>query len=154
MLSYTLGDQTFVFGLAKRIVSEIAPDEEDLFDELCDEYLADPNPPDPEVEIIEDPLSFGVNGVLVVTTPAIIAVVKVAFVFVRDIAMAAFELEGGEYAREKVKDFFEPAIPGKPSLTLTPQQADQARERVLEEAQRFDVSDKNARRIADMLFHT
>lgn len=71
----------FVEEIAWQIVTQVAPDEEPLFEPLLEAYFADPTPPDLSVTPPDDPLSMGLDEVLVAVTPAATAVVAYALTF-------------------------------------------------------------------------
>ena len=60
----------FIKEMARGTVVAVAPEEMDLFEEMTEEYFADPAPPTPGSGASDDALGFGLDAALVAVTPA------------------------------------------------------------------------------------
>lgn len=60
----------FIKEMARGTVVAVAPEEMDLFEEMTEEYFADPSPPTPGSAASDDALGFGLDAALVAMTPA------------------------------------------------------------------------------------
>ena len=89
-------------------MTEIAPEELGLFDELMAQFLADPNPPDPADAEREEPLGFGLNELLVPVTPAVAAAVTAALTFILTEVIKTIQVEGAQAITDKIKKLFSP----------------------------------------------
>jgi len=72
--------QAFIKDLARGTVSEIAPEEMDLFDEMAEDYFADPTP-QPAERASDDALGFGLEAALIAVTPAATAMASAVIGF-------------------------------------------------------------------------
>ena len=81
MIAGSDAEHQLITELSKEIVSQVAPEEMDLFDELMQEYFDDPTPPDLSMDDSDDPLGFGLGDMMVAITPAAAAVVVTALGF-------------------------------------------------------------------------
>lgn len=72
--------RAFIKEMARGTVSEIAPEEMDLFDEMAEDYFADPAP-QPSEGASDDALGFGLEAALVAVTPAATAMASAVIGF-------------------------------------------------------------------------
>lgn len=73
--------QAFITEMARGTVSELAPEEMDLFDEMAQDYFADPTPAMPGEGTSDDALGFGLEAALVAVTPAATAMASAVIGF-------------------------------------------------------------------------
>jgi hypothetical protein len=146
-------DFPFISEVSKEIVAQVAPEEVELFDDLAAEYYANPQPPDLAARASDDPLGFGLDAGIVAATPAVMAMVSVAFGFVWQAAVDSFKTESQDFIAHKVKELFQ----GKKqesapkTLALTPAQLKEVRRLCIKEATDFGMCDKDAGQMADAL---
>lgn len=79
-LTGTPEGQAFIKDLARETVSQIAPEEMDLFDEMAEDYFADPTPQQNE-GASDDALGFGLEAALIAVTPAATAMASAVIGF-------------------------------------------------------------------------
>jgi hypothetical protein len=142
-------EQALVAELSRELVSEVAPEELDLFDDLAGEYLANPNPPHATRGPGDDALGFGMGEALSAVTPAAMAALSVMIPLVTNMALDLFKSEGADFIRQMVKE----KLSGKKPVgfNLTPAQLQKARELAFAEAKRFGLKKAEADRLADAL---
>jgi hypothetical protein len=100
MLSGSAEQKTYLEDVTRGIVSDVAPEELDLFDELLDEYYADPNPPDLEAQAVDEALAFGLPEVMVAVTPAAAAMVQAVVNFLLSEVAKSLKEESLEALKE------------------------------------------------------
>ena len=71
----------FIIETSKAIVTKVAPEEMDMFDELLAEYFQNPEHPDMKSIPDDDPLGFGSNDLIFAVTPAAAEVASVVLGF-------------------------------------------------------------------------
>lgn len=167
-------DRAFITELSREIVSELAPEELDLFGELVQEYYDDPSPPDLSAGGSDEPLGFGPGEILVAVTPAATAMVVAVFGYVLKAVVNQFKDEGAAYAKKWVQELFEerkkkekkPAREAKSEdqeeavpaqivennpTPLTQEQLKYAHQLAVEEAARFGIGGSESQAMADAL---
>ena len=155
MWTNTAEGRNFITELSKNIVTEVAPEEIPLFDELVQEYFDDPTPPDPSESISDDPLGFGLGETLVAITPAATAMVSAVLSYVLTEAVKAVREESATAIKEKIKAVFTSEKPsgeaaqGMPALTR--QQLEQVKKLARKQAKAFGVETAIANKLADAL---
>jgi hypothetical protein len=97
--------------VAKYIVENNAPEELELFDELTEEYFADPTPPDRSKTSDDDPLAFGAEGLIAAATPAALAMVSAAVTYIGGEVLKATQEEAAGFLVNEVKKRFNPRSP-------------------------------------------
>ena len=107
MDNQSLENCELVTEISKEIVTEIAPEELDIFDQLVRKYYENPQPPNLSVQDKDEMLGFGLGELLVPFTPAITAMVTVALGYIIKAAIDEFGKSGAEFAREKIQKIFE-----------------------------------------------
>jgi len=139
--------QELVHELARDVITDFAPEEADLFEE----YYDDPNPPNPDEEAEEDPLGFGLSGVLAASTPVAIAASTVVVNFVIQIIAKSVEDAGTDFIREKLRAVFKPETGQSDDKASPLTKEDLARAHTLayEEALRYRLSEEEANNLAN-----
>jgi hypothetical protein len=94
--------------VARYIVQNTAPDEIEFFDELAEEYFADPAPPDLAAAADDDPLAFGAEGLIAAATPAALAMVSTAIAYIASEVIKATQEEAAGYLVGEIKKRFNP----------------------------------------------
>ena len=149
----------FIQEVAKSMVVQIAPEELDLFDELVEEYLQDPTPPDVSSAPPDDPLGFGLAETVVAVTPAAMAVVNIVLNHLMTESVKAAQEESSEVIKKKIKALFNPKKigdepAGKAETELPPlskEQMEQVRKLARKQAIAFGIAPAKASKMVDAL---
>ena len=144
-----------VENISRDLVSELAPDELELFDDLAQEYRANPNPPD-ATHGTDSALGFGLDAGVVAMSPAVMAAVTGAFGFVVTIAADTLKEQSKTVIVAAVKKLFEakksePAASEPAPIVLTPDQLREVQKIAAEQARRFGLKKDEAEKLADSL---
>lgn len=142
------GDQ-FVRDLSKQLVSQFAPEELDVFDELYNDYKEHPTPP-PVEPGRDDALGSGLEDVIVAVTPAASAMVKAVVTFVLSEVLKASQHEASGKIKDKVKAVFNPKGQEKAMQvsSLSPEQLDKVRKLAAKRAMDFGLPPDQARQMS------
>ena len=155
MWTNTAEGRNFVTELSKNIVTEVAPEEIPLFDEMVREYFQDPTPPGPSESASDDLLGFGLGGTLVAITPAATAMVSGVLSYVLTEVVKEVREESATAIKEKVKAVFtleKPSGEVAQSIpTLTKQQLEQVKKLARKQAKAFGMETTMADKMADAL---
>src|SRR5262249_54021944 len=145
--------RTFVAEITKTIVSQVAPEELDLFDELIQEYFRNPQPVPPATPS-DDPLGFGVGEIVAAVTPAAAAMVSVSGVL-EFLAAAWFKAsmeEGAELTLARARQLWTRTAERTESpASLTQQQILHISTLARQQALRFGMDEKVAENMAAAL---
>jgi hypothetical protein len=106
MFKDTTEDRKYIEDISKSIILEVAPEEFDLFDELAEEYYQHPSPPNLSASQKADPLAFGLGGLLVPATPAVLAMVSAVLTYLATEFIDVAKKEGADVVRQKTKELF------------------------------------------------
>ena len=144
MWNDTPESRALVTEVSKEIVSEIAPEELEMADELLDDYYADP-----EVhEGKDDSLEFG-SEFLAASTPVVAMALHALFGFIVSEVWASAQKEGATMIAQKMKVLLNPAKEQpEPALGLTQEQLEKAKKLIKKEAQRGGMNPKKAEDLA------
>jgi hypothetical protein len=130
--------------LSKELVAEIAPEELELVDELLDDYYANPA----VHETKDNPLGFG-SEVLAAATPVIAMSLQTLFTFILNEVWVSAQKESAILIAEKMKSLLNPTKKqAEPSLGLTREQLEKAKQLVKKEAMRGGMKPKKAEDLA------
>jgi hypothetical protein len=132
--------------VSKRIVSQVAPEELDLFDELMEEYFEDPTPPDLSDSDDDEALGFGLGEALVAATPAAAAVVSGVVGYILKEVLKTVQKESASALTKRIGKFFNPQ---EKNTGLTKEQMKQVRQKVVKQAKAFGMEGDQVRRMAD-----
>ena len=135
--------------LSKSVVSEVAPEELDLFDELVQEYFDDPAPPDLSAQASDDALGFGMSEMLVAATPAAMAMASAVVGFVLSEAIEADQEESVGLVLKRLFKKGKVTDEGPPPLDKA--QLEQVKKLALEQAQAFGMKPDEAKKMTDAL---
>ena len=139
------GDQ-FVQELSKQLVSQFAPEELEIFDELYSEYRKDPTPPQAG-QGADDTLGSGLGEVIVAVTPAASAMATAVVSFVLSEVLKASQEEASEKIKAKVKALFNPKASEK-AAALSPEQLEKVRRLAARRAVDFGLSADQAKQMS------
>jgi len=131
--------------LSRDIVTNVAPEELDIFDDLVEEYYDDPQPPQPEEPTRDAALGFGAAEFITAATPAAMAMTSAVFSFAVQTLIQVAQNEGADIIRDKVKVWF--GNGKQPGMTL--EDLRKARLVAKAEAIRFGMSEEQAEQMAD-----
>jgi hypothetical protein len=155
MWTETTEGREYIEEVSKRIVTEFAPEELDLFDDLIAEYFVDPTPPDLSDSGGDDALAFGVGEVLVAVTPAAAAVVTAVLTHVLTEATEVIKEESAAKIKKGIKDIFGPEKKDKQDddepQPLTRDQLEQVKKLARRQAKKFGLEPDLANKMADAL---
>jgi hypothetical protein len=155
MWTETTEVRKYIEEVSKRIVSEFASEELELFDELIAEYFADPTPPALSDSGDDDPLAFGVSEVLVAVTPAAGAMVTAVLTYVLAETTEVIKEESAEKIKKRMKDIFSPEKEDKEDddkpQPLTRDQLEHVKKLARRQAKKFGMEPDLANKMADAL---
>lgn len=146
------------------VVSDVAPEELEIFNEVMVEYY-EPEKLVSRTSSDDDPLGFGIEGAVALATPAAIAMVSAFLNQVFAESVKILKDESTEVVKEKIKSFFEPNAeensdqpekeppnPKDKSITFDREQLAEIRKTAVKEARKAGVSKDEAERLANALF--
>ncbi len=148
MLTETTEWRQLVVDLSKQMVTQVAPEELDLFDELIEEYFDNPTPPDLSESDDEDALGFGLNELAMAITPAAAAAASSAVGYILSEVLKSAQEEGAAILAKKVRKLLNPEDKAE---ALTTEQLRQVRRLALTQAKIFGMESGQARSMADAL---
>lgn len=130
--------------VSKELVAEIAPEEMELVDELLDDYYANPA----VHETKDNPLGFG-SEFLAAATPVIAMALQTLFTFILNEVWVSAQKESAALIAEKMKALFNPEKKkAEPTLGLTSEQLEKAKQLIKKEAMRGGMKPKKAEDLA------
>ena len=139
------GDQ-FIQELSRELVSQFAPEELEMFDELYRDYQKNPAPPAVEPGR-DDALGSGLGEVIVAVTPAASAMATAVVSFIVGEVLKAAREEGTEKIKARVKAVFNPKSQEK-AAPLSQEQLEQVRKLAARRAVDFGLSPEQAKQMA------
>jgi len=148
MWTETTEGRELITDLSKDLVTQVAPEELELFDELIQEYFHDPRPQDSAEADGDDALGFGLSEAVVVITPAAAAAVSSALGYILTEVLKSAQEEGAAVLGKKIKKLLNPK---DKTEALTTEQLKQIRRLALTQAKLFGVEANQARQMADAL---
>ena len=160
MWSDTAEGKQLVQELSRQVVSETAPEELDLFDEMLQDYFVSPQPPAPSTVAGDDQLGFGIAGLLVAATPAAAAMVGAVLNFLVAEVVKAAKDESSTLIKQKIQALFSTQKSGPGSSAgkthpevppLTPDQLKKVRQLAQQQAQKFGIDAAQAANMANAL---
>lgn len=139
--------------LARRLVTDLAPEELPLFRPISDAYLRDPSRTLDKRHDHDEVLGFGVDAVVVLMTPVVLAIVRDVIMHLRARLVEEVAKEGGEIAGGWLHRLFGPLEPpaGANVPALSPAQLAEVRRRAYERALALKLSETKANVLADSL---
>jgi hypothetical protein len=140
------------------VVTEVAPEELDLFDELIGEYFRNPAPPKPGTASPDDPLGFGLGETMAAVVPAAGAMVSVAIQFILTEFVNTTTEETAEAMKAKIRSLFKKeenqVAPEKQDSgvhPLTKEQLEAVKKLARKQAVQFGISPEEANKMANAL---
>ncbi len=106
MWSDSSESRNLVRDYTKQLVTELAPEELPMFDELVNEYYSDPAPPDLTPKPNDDLLGFGTPEALVAVTPAAIAAVIASLNYIFTELLKITEDEAANALKRRIQVLF------------------------------------------------
>lgn len=152
MITNSVDERELITELSKDIVSQVAPEELDLFDELIQEYFDDPTPPDLTTDNSDDPLGFGLGEVMVAATPAIAAAISAGITFLLTVAWQADAGSSVTLIKQKIQQRFQRKQ--QADLDLSKEQLTQLKRIVHSTVLRFGTEQTVAGQISDAVIVT
>jgi hypothetical protein len=104
MWTDTQDGRKLVAEITYEVVGEVAPEEQEIFDELLQEYYQPAKPAARRDS--DDPLGFGLEGVVSMATPAAAALVATFLNHLLDEAVKTFQDESVEAVKQKIAALF------------------------------------------------
>jgi hypothetical protein len=162
MWTETTEGRAVIKEISKGVVTQIAPEELDLFDELAQEYFEDPTPPDLSSPARDDALGFGLAETVVAVTPTAMAMVTAVLGYLLTEAIKVTQQEGATAIKAKIKALFNPeedANQAEGSTTkkdkdfppLTKEQLEQVNKLARRQAMVFGLDAEQAKLMANAL---
>ncbi len=155
MIIDSADERKLIAELSKEIVSQIAPEEIELFDELIQEYFDNPVPPDLTVDDSDDALGFGLSEVMVAITPAAAAVTITALGFIVSTVQQFTKDQSADLSARGLRQFFvdrkQAAIAESP---LTPAQLEELRRITQITAIQYGIDDERAEAMTNAMLVT
>ena len=137
--------------ITQTIVTQVAPEELDLFDELLQEYFTNPQPA-PQTTSSDDPLGFGVGEVVAAITPAAAAMVSVVLSYLLPEVLKVSSQESAALIMARAKKLFQRMIGKTDTLPpLTHAQLTHVKNLACQQALKFGVKAKIAEQMATAL---
>jgi hypothetical protein len=150
MWSGSTEDQQMIAELSKEMITHVAPEELDIFDDLLQGYFENPQPPDRTVKASDDPLGFGLGEVMNAMTPIAAAVATAALNFLLQAVLKAAQDETVAQVRRRLKPLFEHKAQAE-KLSLTPEQLRQLRDTTRASAEQYGLTAKQAAQLTNAL---
>ena len=134
------------------IVCEIAPDESDFFYEISDAYFSDPESLK-EKKSKEDPVGFGMEGVIEMISPATIGIVTTVITYIATEVFGAAKGALTDELKSRIKKLFnkDKTPESKSETVLTPEQLKQIRDKAISEGLALNLSQDKATGLANAL---
>lgn len=153
-----------ILDISYSVISEIAPEETEFFYEISDTCFTKP-------EILknktssEDPVGFGIEGVLEMISPATIGVVSTVITYIATEVFGAAKGALTDELKAKIKSLFDKnrnkntgsdkaktnVAEKKDTVALTPDQLKQIRDKAIEEGLALKLSSQKATELANAL---
>ena len=130
---------------SKQLVSRLAPEELDFFDELEANFQRDPRPYKP-ASVEEDPLQFGLHDAAPLITPAAIAATTAVFHYLGSIFSEVTKNVASTLLKERVGRILSS---GSHRLLVKPEQLEEVRRMARHEALKYGVTESIADAMAD-----
>jgi len=140
--------QIIVQDLSKKLVSQLAPEELEMFDELYEEYRANPAPPADTDN--DDPLGFGVTEIMAAITPAAGAAASATVSYLASEVIKSAKDESAVVIQDKIKALFNPEKkkPEADPPPLSKEALEQIKKLAVKSARAQGLSPKKAEQIA------
>lgn len=136
----------FVQELSKELVSQFAPEELEIFDELYNDYKKHPSGLRTE-QGADDPLGSGLGEMILAVTPAASAMATAVLSFVMSEVLKASQEEASEKIKTRIKAVLNPKGSGK-SPPLSPEQLEQVQKLAVKRALDFGLTPQKAKQMS------
>lgn len=151
MWTETQNGRELIHEISKDVVSQVAPEEVDIFEELFRQYFERPEPPSQSHLIEDDPLGSGLAEVISIATPAAAAMTSAVLGYLAGEVLKAAKEESAGLIRKKIHDLFNPEGPSEGPPPLTKEQLELVKKLARKQAIRFGFTDKKAELMASAL---
>lgn len=108
MWTNTPEGREFITRVSYDLVTQVAPQEIDFFDELITDFYANPSPVSKDQSGNDDPLALGIADILAATTPATAAMITAAVTYIIQEVIKAAQDESAAALTAKIRSFFQP----------------------------------------------
>lgn len=144
--------QSVIKEVSQNIVEQIAPEEIDVFDEISDAYFNHPHLLDQKNQKSkDDPIGFGVTGMIEMMSPATLSVVTAVVTFiVTQVWGATTSVLLDEY-KGKIKSLFNKKSDKKDVPTFTNEQLKRINDEAIKQALSSNLTEEQAKNIANGL---
>lgn len=140
----------FIEEVSKRLITQLAPEELELFDELSEAYFIDPRPPQP-IEWAEQGLGFGLSEPFAAATPATLAIVSTTLSYMLTDVYRNIQEENPLLFKQKIRQLFNPE---HKTERLTPAQLQQLQSLAVKQAELFGLDTDKAEQMARTLIES
>lgn len=152
MWTETSDGQKFIQEVSREIVTQLAPEEIDLFEELVMEYFQNPSPPDSSNHQKDNPLGFGLEETLIALTPAATAATEIAINYLLAEILKITQAENIEVIKGKLKTLFNGDRKVEDNIPpLTKEQLENIKRLARKQAIKYGIKPEKAEKIANAL---
>lgn len=106
MWTETTEGKAFIQEISKRIITEISPEELDLFEELIDEFFQNPIPAVNSEQNKDDLLGFGIDEIIIALTPATAAMVIAAINYISTQIIEITKESSAKTVKKRISELF------------------------------------------------
>lgn len=144
--------QVIIKDISENIVSQIAPEEIDVFDEIADTYFNNPHLLDPNYQKAkDDPIGFGLTGMVEMTSPAALSVVTSIIVYIITQIWGATTSALLDEYKSRIKKLFNKNSNKKDVPAFTKEQLKRINDEIIKQALSSRLSEDQAKNIANAL---
>ncbi|MBI4739785.1 hypothetical protein HY772_09720 [Candidatus Woesearchaeota archaeon] len=137
--------------ISKDLVTQLAPEELDLFGELAQDYFDDPKPLS-KSKHSDDPLGFGIFEAMTIMTPVAMAMASTVLTFVTTEVIKSAKDESAAVIKKKIKALFNKADKQEAdSPSLTKEQMEQVKKLAYKQATDFGMDAATAEKMSNAL---
>jgi hypothetical protein len=154
MWTETTEGRKYVHEISKKVVSRVAPEEVDLFEELLQQYFDNPHASALDSKAGDDPLGSGLAEPLLAATPAAAAMASAVIGFLVNEVMKAAQKETATMIKEKIPGLFVPDKKTGGSPPVTKEQLDQIKNLARNQANLFGFTAENAEKMTNALIES
>ncbi len=142
---------TLIAVYSRELVNQVAPEENDVLDELLNGYFASPTPAKQTARSADDPLGFGLAETLAAATPAAAAIVSAVLTYVLTEVIRFAQDETVNALKAKIKKLFNSEEEADTAAALTKEQLKTIKEIAVKQGRDFGLSPAEARKMANAL---
>jgi len=152
MIEQDIEVQNIIKEISQNVVEKIAPEEIEMFDEISDAYFNNPKLLEPKYhKEKDDPIGFGVEGIVEMMSPAAISVVTtVVGYIITQVWGATSSVLLDEY-KSKLKSLFKKDNNGKNAVPISKEQLKEIKEKAMQQALASHLSEEQSNNLANAL---